>query len=105
MISLLAGKPNAATFPFTSLSFTARDPRDPDGPERTVRLSDAHLAQGLQYGPTAGFPPFVAWLAGLQAREHRRAPAERWRVSVGIGSQDLLNKVCRAGSGECAGGR
>jgi tryptophan aminotransferase len=91
MISLLAGKPNAASFPFTSLSFTARDPRS--GEESALQIAPENLSAGLQYGPTAGFPPFVEWLVGLQEREHGRHRSEGWRVSVGVGSQDLINKV------------
>jgi tryptophan aminotransferase len=93
MISLLAGKPNASTFPFTSLTFTARDPTQPDGTESTTAVPLDHLAAGLQYGPTAGFPPFIEWLTGLQEYEHGRKKGEGWRVNVGIGSQDLINKV------------
>lgn len=52
------------------------------------------LAAGLQYGSTAGYEPFVAWIESLQAYAHRRHKGEGWRVSVGSGAQDLLYKVC-----------
>lgn len=93
MISMLAGKPNSNTFPITSLSFTSKNPIDPEGAETALNVPTAALALGLQYGPTAGFPPFVEWLVKLQEREHVRDRAEGWRVNVGIGSQDLINKV------------
>lgn len=93
MISLLAGKPNSSTFPLTSLSFTARNPLLPDGEESTLKLDPVALADGLQYGATAGYPPFVEWLTGLQEHEHGRKRDEGWRVTVGVGSQDLINKV------------
>jgi hypothetical protein len=64
-------------------------------PPQTLTLTDAELAEGLQYGPTAGLPALRAWVEGLQALEHGRSAgkAEGWRVSVGIGAQDLIYKV------------
>lgn len=92
MISLLAGKPNAATFPLTSVQITARSPTDPQK-ELTTDITGAALAEGLQYGPTAGLPSMIEWIYGLQEREHGRKKGEGWRVSVGAGSQDVLHKV------------
>ena len=92
LISLLAGKPNAATFPFTSMQFTARSPTDPNQ-ELSLSLDEADLQQGLQYGDTAGLKKLRDWFAGLQALNHGRKEDEGWRISVGSGSQDLLYKV------------
>lgn len=93
IISFLAGKPNPSTFPFTSLSFTARSPTDPKE-ETTVTLGDSLLAEGLQYTPTAGISKLLNWLYGLQEIAHGRKRDEGWRLSVGSGSQDLIYKVC-----------
>ncbi|KAJ7253440.1 PLP-dependent transferase [Mycena rebaudengoi] len=97
LISLLAGKPNPDTFPFTSFSFTARVP-GADGAaesatEMAVEFTPAELGEALQYGATAGVPGLVAWLEGLQASVHGRARGDGWAVSVGTGSQDLLSKA------------
>ncbi|EJF64889.1 PLP-dependent transferase [Dichomitus squalens LYAD-421 SS1] len=95
MISLLAGKPNAATFPLTSVSIKARSPTDPSA-ETTTELTGKALAEGLQYGPTAGLPNLIGWIYGLQEHEHGRKTGEGWRVSVGSGSQDVLHKAILA---------
>ncbi|QRV89570.1 mitochondrial carrier protein [Ceratobasidium sp. AG-Ba] len=112
MISMLAGKPNADTFPFTSFSFTARDPTYPrvasneppesisSGPTREtnapgqlhITIPPAQLAAALQYGPTSGLPDLISWVYTLQAAQHGRHKGEGWRVTVGTGSQDLLYK-------------
>ena len=102
LISLLAGKPNAATFPFTSLNFTARSPIDPNK-ELSLSLDEDDLLQGLQYGDTAGLKKLCDWFAGLQTLNHGRKKDEGWRISVGSGSQDLIYKVlilCLWGQGE-----
>lgn len=100
VISLLAGKPNAALFPFTSVQFTTPAPAVPGGggdrSEQTLlRVDDDLLAMGLQYAPTSGIPPMVEWLIGFQEREHARRRSEGWRVSVTAGSQDAIYKVRR----------
>lgn len=93
LISLLAGKPHTSTFPFTSLSFTFRDPADPES-ELPVELSSAELEVGLQYSPTVGIPAMLEWVYGLQEIAHGRKRGEGWRASMGNGSQDLIYKVC-----------
>ncbi|KAJ7111908.1 PLP-dependent transferase [Mycena epipterygia] len=97
LISLLAGKPNPATFPFTSFNFTARAPPSEGGqadPEDiALTISGADLAAALQYGPTGGMAPLVDWLYGLQSAVHGRKRGEGWTLSVGSGSQDLLSKA------------
>lgn len=92
MISLLAGKPNPTTFPFTQLSFKARSPTNPDE-EMDLVVDGDELKQGLQYSDTAGNKPLLDWLFGLQERFHGRKGGEGWRISVGSGSQDLIYKV------------
>jgi hypothetical protein len=91
----LAGKPNSSTFPFTSLSFSTRDPTDPSK-EVYIGLTNDELAVGLQYGPTAGFEGLIAWVYGLQEAAHGRKKGEGWNASIGAGSQDLLYKVNRS---------
>ncbi|KAF9077925.1 pyridoxal phosphate-dependent transferase [Rhodocollybia butyracea] len=101
VISLLAGKPNQSTFPFTSLSFTAKNPTN-DGSETTINIPQDQLAPGLQYSDTAGIPDLLRWITGLQERSHGRKHGrndgtgeEGWRVSMGSGSQDLIFKSAR----------
>ena len=91
MISLLAGKPNSAMFPFTSFQFGARDPYS--SKEYTLSLDQDVLAEGLQYAATSGLPALVDWLTDLQEVEHHRNRSEGWRVSVTSGSQDAIYKV------------
>ncbi|KAI0289763.1 pyridoxal phosphate-dependent transferase [Russula brevipes] len=94
VISLLAGKPNAASFPFISVQFTA--PRA-DGSEPTLlKVDDDLLSMGLQYAPTNGIPPMVEWLTEFQEQEHGRWRREGWRVSVTAGSQDAIYKAIQA---------
>ena len=93
LISLLAGKPNPTTFPFTELSFKTRSPTNPDE-EISLTVDGDELKQGLQYSDTAGTKPLIDWLFGLQERFHDRKRGEGWRISVGSGSQDLIYKVC-----------
>ena len=92
LISLLAGKPNPETFPFTSLSFTAKSPLA-DDQDVALTLDQEDLAEGLQYTATAGLPRLLDWLRGLQERQHGRCKDEGWDVAVGIGAQDLISKV------------
>ncbi|KAK7682478.1 hypothetical protein QCA50_014278 [Cerrena zonata] len=95
LISLLAGKPNAATFPFTSVQFTARSPSDP-AKETTSTITGDALVEGLQYGPTAGIPALLEWLYGLQEKSHNRKRSADWRINVGSGSQDVIYKAVHA---------
>lgn len=92
MISLLAGKPNPDSFPFTSLSFTARSPDDPSA-TTSCTLDGAALSEALQYSATSGMPQLLDWLAGLQTAFHGRKKGEGWRISMGAGSQDVLYKA------------
>lgn len=98
VISLLAGKPNAALFPFTSVQFTAPAcAADGSVSEQTLlKVDDGVLAMGLQYAPTSGIPPMVEWLTEFQEQEHARRRTEGWRVSVTAGSQDAIYKAIQA---------
>ncbi|GAA5877268.1 hypothetical protein JCM16303_006222 [Sporobolomyces ruberrimus] len=92
MVSLLAGKPNAETFPFSAITVSLKPLIPTDKPEQLVVESDA-LTEGLQYGPTAGLSGLVKWLENLQETKHSRKKDGSWQVSVGSGSQDLINKA------------
>ncbi|KAL0067766.1 hypothetical protein AAF712_005206 [Marasmius tenuissimus] len=107
LLSLVGGRPNPTTFPFTALSFTARAPTEDHallGPEGGPRDDDVHvnispedLALGLAYTDTAGIAELLGWLGKLQERMHGRKPSgEGWRISVGTGSQDLISKAISA---------
>lgn len=93
MISLLAGKPNSETYPFANLSVELKPLHEGDQPQ-TLVIQGKDLDDALQYGPTRGLPRLVSQLEKLQSRVHQRAivPAE-WRLTTGIGSQDLLTKT------------
>jgi len=93
LISMLAGKPNSSTFPFTSIQLTARSPTDPTK-EEILTIGQKELEPALQYGPTAGIPSLLEWIWGLQEFAHGRKRGEGWRPSVGAGSQDVIYKVC-----------
>ncbi|KAF9021921.1 PLP-dependent transferase [Hymenopellis radicata] len=82
VLSLLAGKPNPTTFPFTSLSFTVRSPVEP--------------GREVPYGETGGIPALRKWIDELQARVHGRRQGEGWRTTIGSGSQDLICKAVTA---------
>ncbi|KAN0092921.1 Pyridoxal phosphate-dependent transferase [Tylopilus felleus] len=92
LISLLAGKPNDAMFPFESFSFSITDPSH-SSQSIPVTLTGKDLAAGLQYGPTAGLPRLNEWFVGLQERMHGRTSSEGWRLTIGNGSQDVIYKA------------
>ncbi|EIW84421.1 PLP-dependent transferase [Coniophora puteana RWD-64-598 SS2] len=108
VISLLAGKPNTTMFPFTSIKFTVSPTTSPDYPERIrtgqplksegdqrteIELTGQDLEEALQYGQTEGSARLLDWLHGLQEHLHGRSRGEGWRMSVGVGSQDMLYKA------------
>jgi tryptophan aminotransferase len=95
MLSMLAGKPNPDLFPLVGITLSAREPAAaPGAAPATLPLDPAHLAAGLQYGGVAGWQPFLDWVAELQRREHGRALAqEGWRLTCGLGSNDLIYKA------------
>ncbi|KAG5335332.1 hypothetical protein C0989_001418 [Termitomyces sp. Mn162] len=95
LISLLAGKPNPTTFPFTSFSFTAESPTKGEA-DVEVKIGSTELAHGLQYGATAGYEKLWEWFVGLQEFVHCRKKTEDWSISIGSGSQDLIYKAVAA---------
>lgn len=66
----------------------------PGGESETLLIEGETLDAGLQYGPTAGLGGLVNWLDVLQTTRHKREKDGSWRLTVGSGSQDLINKVC-----------
>ncbi|KAH7884286.1 pyridoxal phosphate-dependent transferase [Phlebopus sp. FC_14] len=92
VISLLAGKPNDAMFPFESFEFTTRSPSNPSEIV-PVSVKGKDLSVGLQYAATAGLPRLNEWFVGLQERSHGRKRDEGWRLTIGAGSQDVLWKA------------
>ncbi|KAK0549672.1 hypothetical protein OC846_001650 [Tilletia horrida] len=108
MVSFLAGKPNASTFPIEDLTLTLKPDAvggsHPDGTPIKLSVSGQDLVTALQYGPTAGIPKLVNWLTEFVSEQHRRPvvkaghsqDAEVWSLSVGNGSQDLLGKAFEA---------
>jgi tryptophan aminotransferase len=91
VISLLAGKPNGAMFPFTSVQFTVSHPDNSE--QMLLKVDDDLLSMSLQYASASGIPPMVEWLTEFQAQEHGRRRQEGWRISVTTGSQDAIYKV------------
>ncbi|KAG7090552.1 hypothetical protein E1B28_009660 [Marasmius oreades] len=105
VVSLLAGKPNSTTFPFTQLTFTAPDPSpyteiSSSSSSRaiiSVTLKEDLLSQGLQYTATPGMDGLIEWFEQLQERVHgRNARREGWSVSVGCGARELVGKSIEA---------
>lgn len=94
MISLLAGKPNPSTFPFSSLTVSLK-PIIPGDTVEVLTIDGDHLTEALQYSATAGLPQLCKWIEELQTKVHKRVKDDTWRVSVGSGSQDLIAKVCK----------
>ncbi|KWU46792.1 PLP-dependent transferase [Rhodotorula sp. JG-1b] len=92
MVSFLAGKPNADTFPFSAIRVDLK-PVVPGDPVETLTIEADALSEGLQYGATAGLPSLNKWLENLQEMRHKRPKDGSWRLSLGSGSQDLINKA------------
>ncbi|TFK24932.1 TdiD protein [Coprinopsis marcescibilis] len=96
MLSMLAGKPNPATFPFKYIHLGVRSPTDKTKIEE-IAIEGKDLDAALQYGVTTGFTELVDWVRDMMAQVHGRDPdSEAWRVSLGPGSQDLLYKAMNA---------
>jgi tryptophan aminotransferase len=95
MISMLAGKPNPATFPFESIAITLKPSVATGEVPETLCLSGPELDAALQYGPTAGQAEFLNWVYQLQQRCHCRGKPEDegWSCAIGAGSQELMEKV------------
>ncbi|CEG62785.1 hypothetical protein RMATCC62417_00061 [Rhizopus microsporus] len=84
MISLGAGQPNPATFPFASLTLTLKT-------GEKIEVDDQLFDRSLSYDLTSGQPLLNQWLTELQRIEHN--PPVEFDVSIGSGSQDLLTKA------------
>ncbi|KAI8344715.1 pyridoxal phosphate-dependent transferase [Chlamydoabsidia padenii] len=83
IISLGAGQPNPATFPFAAMTITLKN--------GDVMEMDPELFQRcLSYDATAGLQQLQDWLKELQRIEHH--PSVDFDLAIGSGSQDLLTK-------------
>jgi len=80
ILSLLAGEPDPASFPFDHLEFSVK-PIDPDGKSEVVKLSGKELEDGLQYGGESTLGP---WSASLTLGRDAPAPPERVADSSGF---------------------
>ncbi|PWN48502.1 PLP-dependent transferase [Violaceomyces palustris] len=109
MVSLLSGKPNSETFPLSKIHLELKpspvNPEGEDGRPVTVTIEGDDLESALQYGPTSGLTKLVDWMEEFQSKVHARPrtsvkdtkdASDRWRVSFGNGSQDLLTKAFEA---------
>ena len=106
MISMLAGKPNPLGFPFESISLKLRPDAelgtDPaTGLPAELVIQGKELEDALQYGATPGFGPLRDALAAIVSKVHGRtindgSPAGDFKLSVGVGSQDVLTKAFSA---------
>ncbi|KAI9439536.1 hypothetical protein H4582DRAFT_2214861 [Lactarius indigo] len=91
MVSLLAGKPNAALFPLTGVQFAAPRVDGGSGTEDVeLKVDDEVLAMGLQYAPTGRVVDGVprARPQAEAARGRMEETLEEWRAlkaDVGIG--------------------
>ncbi|RXW25327.1 hypothetical protein EST38_g512 [Candolleomyces aberdarensis] len=103
MLSMLAGKPNPSTFPFTHITLGVKATPTANGhcsdltATTDLVLKDDDLAMALQYNMTAGIPDLVKWVTDLMETVHctsdEASAEQKWRVSLGPGSQDLLYKA------------
>ena len=79
--------------PFDQKLTRRRTTQVPGDPVETLTIEADALSEGLQYGATAGLPSLNKWLENLQEMRHKRPKDGSWRLSLGSGSQDLINKV------------
>ncbi|KAJ2917040.1 hypothetical protein MD484_g3390, partial [Candolleomyces efflorescens] len=104
MLSMLAGKPNPSTFPFSHITLGVKSPTPTASCSSEAGmelvLKDDDLAMALQYNMTAGIPDLVSWVTHLMETVHctpssksKEVAKPNWRVSLGPGSQDLLYKA------------
>jgi tryptophan aminotransferase len=88
MLSMLAGKPNPSTFPFTHITLGVKTPPTPTvendhhssssdstaaataTTQTELVLKDDDLAMALQYNMTAGIPDLVSWVTDLMETVH-----------------------------------
>ncbi|KAI7906487.1 pyridoxal phosphate-dependent transferase [Cokeromyces recurvatus] len=84
MISLGAGQPNIATFPFAGLTITLKT-------GEKIEMDNNLFNRALSYDLSNGQPLLNEWLCELQRKEHK--PHVDFALSIGSGSQDLLTKA------------
>jgi len=84
MISLAAGAPNSALFPFEEITVK--------GPGITHVMKGAELRAALQYSPTIGFAPLHRHFQNIQKSYHNFNP-EIHDIVITPGSQDGLMKI------------
>ncbi|KAI1338798.1 PLP-dependent transferase [Xylariaceae sp. FL0016] len=87
MISLVAGKPNPETFPFSKIEISLKESH------QKIVLEENVLRDALQYGLPGGAAEFTQWFEGLQKRVHGLGSSSGWGCCVGNGSQELLHKA------------
>lgn len=92
LLSFLAGKPNASTFPIKSVSINIQSPAPPFT-ETTLTIEDRQLAQALQYGQVTGQRDLVDKLFEVQQFLHGRKRDSSWQISVVAGGQDTIYKL------------
>lgn len=95
LLSLLAGKPNASTFPIMSFSFDVRSP-DPSAPViETLQISSGSpaLNTALQYGASRGDAELIEVFFEMQEELHGRKKDDSWRITIGAGGMDILYKA------------
>lgn len=93
LLSLLAGKPNASTFPIMSFSVDVRSP-DPSAPIiETLKIEGSTLNTALQYGQSRGDAELIKIFFELQEELHGRKKDDSWRISIGAGGMDILYKA------------
>ncbi|UZJ52692.1 hypothetical protein CBS101457_002012 [Exobasidium rhododendri] len=104
MLSFLAGKPNASTFPLDEITLRLKPDAEGSGKNQTsLTIKGSELETALQYGLTPGMPALVKWLTQWQSKMHHRKIVKEgdaiqgghnpWTINVGHGSQDLLTKA------------
>ncbi|KAG2236974.1 pyridoxal phosphate-dependent transferase [Thamnidium elegans] len=84
VISLGAGQPNPATFPFAGMTVTLKT-------GEKIEIDTELFNRALSYDLTGGEPLLNEWLCELQRVEHK--PPVKFSLSIGSGSQDLLTKA------------
>jgi 2-aminoadipate transaminase len=89
MLSLAGGLPAADTFPAAELA------------RATARLLTERPGVALQYGPTEGYDPLRAWIAGYEGQRSGRV-VDPATVVVTAGSQQALDLIGRTLCGPAA---
>ncbi|KAK1145514.1 hypothetical protein N8T08_004072 [Aspergillus melleus] len=88
MISLVAGKPNPETFPFSDISISLKDSNG-----HRIVLEEGRLSEALQYGLPGGNAELIKWFEELQRRVHGIGDHQGWACCIGNGSQELIHRA------------